>query len=241
MRDSLTRYHGKDGVGIGSFIRRAAFALRFSDPNILISGQITDKSRILMTRDIRDRVETLAPFLDFDADPYPVIVDGKTIWILDGYTTSDQYPYSQSVTGTGGLAGDHKYVRNSVKVTVDAYQGTVKFYVIDPDDPIIQAYEKAFPDLFTPFDRMPPALRKHLRYPEDLFKLQSNVFSKYHVVEPPPLLHRERALAALARPERGRVDDRRAGESEPGDQPVARDHGNHQAPGSVLPVHPASR
>jgi uncharacterized protein len=184
VRDSLTRYKGKDGVDLSSFFRRAAFALRFSDPNILISGQITDRSRILLTRDIRDRVEKLAPFLDYDADPYPVIVNGRTVWIMDAYTTSDQYPYSQTIDGSGGLAGSHNYVRNSVKVTIDAYQGTVKFYVIDPDDPIIQAYEKAFPDLFTPFDKMPAALRKHLRYPEDLFKLQSNAFAKYHVVEP---------------------------------------------------------
>ena len=184
VEDSRTRYKGRDGVDLNGFFRRAAFALRFSDPNILISGQITDKSRILLTRDIRRRVEKLAPFLGFDADPYPVIVGGKTTWVLDGYTTSDQYPYSQQFTGSGGLAGAHNYVRNSVKVTVDAYEGTVRFYVIDPDDPIIQAYQKAFPDLFSPFGEMPEALKKHLRYPEDLFKLQSNAFSKYHVVEP---------------------------------------------------------
>jgi len=184
VRDSLTRYKGRDGVGLNGFIRQAAFALRFGDPNILISGQITGESRILLTRDVRERVEKLAPFLDFDADPYPVIVGGKTIWILDGYTTSSQYPYSQQFSGSGGLTGDHNYARNSVKVTVDAYEGTVRMYVIDPDDPIIQAYEKAFPDLFSPFDEMPEALRRHLRYPEDLFKLQSNAFAKYHVVEP---------------------------------------------------------
>ena len=184
VRDSLTRYTGKDGVDLGGFIRRAAFALRFSDPNILISGQITGESRILLTRDVRERVEKLAPFLDFDADPYPVIANGRTIWVLDGYTTSDQYPYSQQFSGSGGLTGEHNYVRNSVKVTVDAYEGTVKLYVIDPDDPVIRAYEKAFPDLFSSFDSMPATLKKHLRYPEDLFKLQSNAFSKYHVVEP---------------------------------------------------------
>jgi uncharacterized membrane protein (UPF0182 family) len=169
---------------VGSFFRKAAFALRFGDPNILISGQMTDESRILMRRDIRERVEKLAPFLDFDADPYPVIADGKTTWILDGYTTSTQYPYSQLTQGSGGLSGDLNYARNSVKVTIDAYQGTVKFYVIDPDDPIIQAYQKAFPDLFTSFDEMPETLVEHLRYPEDLFKVQSDTFSKYHVVEP---------------------------------------------------------
>jgi uncharacterized membrane protein (UPF0182 family) len=184
VSDSRTRYRGRDGVDVGSFFRKAAFALRFGDPNILISGQMTDESRILMRRDIRERVEKLAPFLDFDADPYPVIADGKTTWILDGYTTSTQYPYSQLTQGSGGLSGDLNYARNSVKVTIDAYQGTVKFYVIDPDDPIIQAYQKAFPDLFTSFDEMPETLVEHLRYPEDLFKVQSDTFSKYHVVEP---------------------------------------------------------
>jgi uncharacterized membrane protein (UPF0182 family) len=184
VSDSLTRYRGKDGVDLSGFLRRAAFALRFSDPNILISGQITDKSRILLTRDIRARVEKLAPFLSFDNDPYPVVAGGKITWVLDGYTTSDQYPYSQQFSGSGGLSGDHNYARNSVKVTVDAYQGTVRFYVIDPEDPIIQAYQKAFPDLFSDFGSMPATLKKHLRYPEDLFKLQSNAFAKYHVVEP---------------------------------------------------------
>jgi len=183
-RDARTRYDGRDGVDIGGFFRRAAFALRFGDPNILISGQITDRSRILLNRDIRDRVEKLTPFLDFDADPYPVIANGKTFWILDGYTTSTQYPYSQVFQGSGGLTGDVNYVRNSVKVVVDAYEGTVRYFVIDPDDPIIQAYQNAFPDLFEPFDEMPEVLRDHLRYPEDLFKLQSNVFAKYHVTEP---------------------------------------------------------
>jgi hypothetical protein len=184
VRDARTRYQGKDGVDVGSFFRRAAFALRFGDPNILISGQMTDRSRILMRRDIRERVEKLAPFLDFDADPYPVITGGKTTWVLDGYTTSTEYPYSQVIQGSGGLSGDVNYARNSVKATIDAYEGTVKFYVIDPDDPIIQAYQKAFPDLFTSFDKMPDELVEHLRYPEDLFKLQSTSFSKYHVVEP---------------------------------------------------------
>lgn len=183
-RDSYTRYQGKDGVELSSFVRKAAFALRFGQLDPLISGQVTDTSKILLNRDIRQRVEKLAPFLQFDADPYPVIVDGKTIWVLDGYTTSDQYPYSQQFSGSGGLAGDFNYARNSVKVTVDAYQGTVRFFVIDPSDPIIQAYEKAFPDLFSPFAAMPDALRAHLRYPEDLFKLQSNAFAKYHVTEP---------------------------------------------------------
>ncbi len=183
-RDNYTRYQGKDGVELSNFVRKAAFALKFGQLDPLISGQITDGSKIMFNRDIKARVEKLAPFLQFDADPYPVIVDGKTTWILDGYTTSNEYPYGQSFSGSGGLAGDYNYARNSVKATVDAYEGTVKFYVIDPTDPIIRSYREAFPDLFSPFTAMPKVLVSHLRFPEDLFKLQSNVFAKYHVTEP---------------------------------------------------------
>ncbi len=185
MRWTTTRgTSGKDGVKLSNFFRKAAFALKFGQLDPLISGQITNESKILFNRDIKARVEKLAPFLQFDADPYPVVVDGKTTWILDGYTTSDEYPYAQQFSGTGGLSGDYRYVRNSVKATIDAYQGTVNFYVIDPSDPIIQSYQEAFPDLFSPFKEMPKALVSHLRFPEDLFKVQANVFAKYHVTEP---------------------------------------------------------
>jgi hypothetical protein len=183
-RDAQTRYDGADGVELSNIVKRAAFALRFSDPNLLISGQITGESKVLMLRNVIDRVEKLAPFLDYDGDPYPAIVDGRMVWILDGYTTSDQYPYSQQAGGIGGITGDVNYVRNSVKVTIDAYEGTVKFFVIDRDDPIVRAYEKAFPGLFSPGREMPKAVREHLRYPEDLFRLQSNVYANYHVTDP---------------------------------------------------------
>ena len=128
-----------------------------------------------MERDIRARVTKLAPFLQFDADPYPVVLGNRTVWVIDAYTTTDQYPYSQSLERRAGLAQrTFNYVRNSVKVTVDAYEGTVKFYVFDKKDPIIKAYAEAFPDLFTDGSRMPEALREHLRYPEDLFKAQAD-------------------------------------------------------------------
>ncbi|HZP27998.1 MAG TPA: UPF0182 family protein, partial [Acidimicrobiia bacterium] len=182
--DAQTRYTGKDGVRLSNIVRKAAFALKFWDFNLFVSGQVDSNSKILMRRDIKDRVHKLAPFLDYDADPYPVVVNGRTLWVLDGYTTSDKYPYAQSETGTGGLNSDFNYVRNSVKVTVDAYDGTVKFYVVDSKDPIIRSYREAFPDLFTSFSKMPAALKAHLRYPEDLFKLQSDVFSTYHVTNP---------------------------------------------------------
>ena len=182
--DARNRYEGKDGVDLSNIVRRAAFALRFGDPNPLISGQVNNESRVLMVRDVRDRVAKVAPFLSFDADPYPAIVDNRLLWIVDAYTTSTHYPYAQMAQGTGGLDREFNYIRNSVKVTVDAYDGTITLYVIDPDDPIVNAYSKAFPDLFTAGRDMPDAVREHLRYPEDLFTLQAEVFSRYHVTEP---------------------------------------------------------
>ena len=184
-RDSLTRYRGDDGIGLSSFVRRAAFALRYNDVNLLVSGQIrSEASKIVMYRSIRDRVQKLAPFLKFDTDPYPVVVDGRTKWVFDAYTTTSKYPYSQYVDGVGGITGRFNYVRNSVKAVIDAYNGTVDFYVVDKDDPIIQSWRQAFPDLFSPFRDMPAVLKDHLRYPEDLFRIQTDVYATYHVVEP---------------------------------------------------------
>jgi uncharacterized protein len=182
--DKFTSYRGKDGVQLSNVVRRAAFALRFGSLDPLISGQITSKTKLLMERDIRARVTKLAPFLQFDADPYPVVLGNRTVWIMDGYTTTDEYPYSQTLGGEGGLSGSFNYVRNSVKVTVDAYSGQVTFYVFDNHDPVIKAYRAAFPDLFTDGSRMPQEIRQHLRYPEDLVKAQSATFGRYHVTEP---------------------------------------------------------
>lgn len=182
--DSFTRYTGKDGITLSNWVRRAAFALRFGSLDPLISGQINSHTKLLMERDIRARVTKLAPFLQFDADPYPVVLGNKTVWVMDGYTTTDMYPYSQTTGGEGSLTGDFNYVRNSVKVTVDAYQGTVKMYVFDPKDPIIEAWRSAFPDLFTDGSKLPKELEAHLRYPEDLVKAQSTMFGRYHVTEP---------------------------------------------------------
>jgi hypothetical protein len=184
-RDSLNRYRGDDGVKLSSYLRRAAFALRFSDVNLLVSGQIRpDTSKIILYRSIRDRVEELAPFLELDNDPYPVIADGRTKWVFDAYTTSSKYPYSQYLDSADDITGRFNYVRNSVKAVIDAYNGTVDFYVVDPDDPIIQAWQQAFPDLFSPFRDMPEPLKDHLRYPEDLFRIQTDVYATYHVQEP---------------------------------------------------------
>ncbi|MGH9078182.1 MAG: UPF0182 family protein, partial [Acidimicrobiales bacterium] len=149
-------YSGPGGVPAGSLVRRAAFALRFGDPNFILSGQVTSSSRVMYFRNVTERARKAAPFLQFDADPYAVILGGRVYWILDGYTTTNNYPYSQEADtsrlggGAGTLAGTNfNYVRNSVKVVVDAYTGSMNFFVVDPSDPVIRTYEKAFPDLFT--------------------------------------------------------------------------------------------
>jgi uncharacterized membrane protein (UPF0182 family) len=184
-----TEYKGDDGVKLGGFVKRAAFALRFGEPNFVLSKQLTSSSKVLYIRDIRDRVETLAPFLHFDADPYPVIIDGRIKWIVDAYTTTDRYPYAQTadneqLDGDSGLNHGFNYVRNSAKAVVDAYDGSVTFYEMPGKDPILQAYRKAFPSLFTSYDKMPDDLKAHLRYPEDLFRVQTNMWGRYHVTNP---------------------------------------------------------
>jgi uncharacterized membrane protein (UPF0182 family) len=183
-----TKYQGLAGVKVSSFFRRAALALRFGDWNLLVSGQVTNQSRVIYIRDIQQRVQQIAPFLKYDADPYPVISNGRIVWVIDAYTTTDDYPYSQSIHPTephgSGLDSEFNYVRNSVKVTVDAYDGTVKFYVVDPTDPIIKTYRKAFPQMFQDFAAMPSDLQKHMRYPEDIFAAQTEQYALYHITDP---------------------------------------------------------
>jgi uncharacterized membrane protein (UPF0182 family) len=182
---STTQYSGTGGVKVKNFVRRLAFALRFGDFNLVYSGQVTTGSRILYLRDIEARVRTAAPFLQWDADPYAVNLNGKIVWVLDGYTSTNQYPYSQSINANvpqgSGLNTNLNYVRNSVKATVDAYDGTIHFYVVDPSDPIIRTYEKAFPDLFNNVNTMPPGLRDHWRYPQDIFDVQTEQYTQYHM------------------------------------------------------------
>ncbi|MGK2958547.1 MAG: UPF0182 family membrane protein [Acidimicrobiales bacterium] len=186
---SFTEYDGADGVGIGSFMRKAAFALRFSDYRPLISGNLRSSSKILYVRDVRERLQTLAPFLSIDADPYPVLVDGRMVYIVDAYTTTNRYPSAQQasieqLSPNSGLAHSFNYVRNSVKAVVDAYDGTVTLYVVDQTDPLIKAYQQAFPDMFTSGDKVPPALQAHFRYPDDLFRVQTNMWGRYHLTNP---------------------------------------------------------
>lgn len=216
------RYTGADGVAVGSPVRRLAFALRFAEPNILLSSLITDESKIMYKRSVRERVENVAPFLKLDHDPYPVAVDGRVKWILDAYTTSDMLPYSErtdlatatvseqqqltAVTNENGqitfqeqsvqvpgLRGTANYIRNSVKAVVDAYDGTVTLYVVDPEDPIIQAWQRVFPDSFTDGDDASEELTRHFRYPEDMFRVQSTMFETYHILEPDAFYNKDDA------------------------------------------------
>ena len=177
---------GDGGVGMGSLFRRVAFALRFGQLEPLISNFVTEDSKVMFVRDVRERVEKLAPFLHFDADPYPILENGRIIYMIDGYTTTDRYPYAQNapvaeLPRKSGLRHNFNYVRNSVKATVDAFTGEVIFYVVDQQDPLINAYQRAFEGLFNPMDEMPASLLEHVRYPEDLFRVQTELWGKYHV------------------------------------------------------------
>lgn len=179
-------YSGDGGVKLDSTVRRLAYALSYLDYNLFGSSAVTDESRLMSNRRVQDRVRTLAPFLSFDGDPYPVELDGSVVWVVDGYTTSDRYPYGQNadrgqLEDTTGLTHPFNYVRNSVKATVDAYTGAVHFYVVDEVDPVLKVWQSAFPDLFEPQSAMPAGLSDHLRYPEDLFRIQTSAYTKYHL------------------------------------------------------------
>ncbi|SFE65872.1 hypothetical protein SAMN05216574_10525 [Blastococcus tunisiensis] len=190
-------YQGDGGVEIGSFFRRLTYAIYYRERNFLLSSAVNEESKVLYVRDPRERVEKAAPFLEVDGDPYPAVIDGRVTWILDGYTTSDSYPYAEqmqlgeaaadALTGTGTTALPNEtfnYIRNSVKATVDAYDGTVTLYEWDQEDPVLQTYMKAFPDVVEPRESMDDELVGHVRYPEDLFKVQRDILTRYHVDEP---------------------------------------------------------
>ncbi|HVD47110.1 MAG TPA: UPF0182 family protein [Candidatus Limnocylindria bacterium] len=194
-QDVFTTYTGTHGVPMTA-VNRALWALRLGEFNLLVSPQVTDKTELLYRRLILERVNELAPFLTYDQDPYVVVVDGRIYWIIDAYTTGDTYPYSQASTfqsnqsnSTNGF--DLNYVRNSVKVVIDAYEGTADFYIIDPKDPIIKAYQATFPSLFKPIDSMPSGLRDHLRVPVDLFDVQVEIYATYHITDPKVFFARE--------------------------------------------------
>lgn len=209
--ESETRYTGDGGVQMGSFMRRLAFALRFGEWNLMVSNLITKESRILYERDVTDRVKLLAPFLTYDTDPYPVVTaDGRVKWVVDAYTSTDRYPYAQLIDTSqlpsgSGLRKRFNYARNSVKAVIDAYDGDVTFYVVDPSDPLARAYEKAFPTLFTPIGDAPRDLVDHFRYPEDLFRLQTQVYSRYHITDAAQFYQRANAWNVAQNPPRNQA------------------------------------
>ncbi|MFH1008358.1 MAG: UPF0182 family protein [Candidatus Latescibacterota bacterium] len=182
-------YQGTGGVKIGSFFRRLAFAWRFSDAKILLTGYITPESRIMFHRAINQRYRKVAPFLRYDEDPYLVTADGKLYWIQDAYTTTSMIPYSEPtrISPTERI----NYIRNSVKAIIDAYTGEMRFYIIDEQDPLIATYRKIFPDLFRPFEEMPASLKAHIRYPVDLFMLQAQMYNTYHMRDPKVFYNQE--------------------------------------------------
>jgi uncharacterized membrane protein (UPF0182 family) len=178
-------YKGTGGIRVSGLARRLVFSFFFKDINLLVTENIVAKSRILIRRNIVTRLATLAPFLNFDRDPYIVVHDGRLVWIVDAYTASDHYPYSQR--NADGI----NYIRNSVKAVIDAYDGTTTLYVSDPDDPIIQTWERIFPSLFKPLSAMPDELHKHIRYPEDFFLIQADIYRTYHMRDPQVFYNRE--------------------------------------------------
>ena len=199
--NKLFSYEGQGGVQLSDLGRRLAFAVRFRDINLLISGNVKSDSRLMFNRDVRDRVEKAAPFLQWDGDPYAVVVDGKLKYIRDGYTTSSNYPYAQRIDladaarrneiGSRGVEGIGNYIRNSVKAVVDAYTGEVTLYAFDEQDPVLATWRKAFPNLFRPASEIPESLRSHLRYPEDLFSIQTWIYASYHIGNPDDFYSKE--------------------------------------------------
>ena len=192
------KYTGSGGVNVGGFVNRLAFAAQYGERNILFSNAVSGESKILFRRDPIERVNQIAPWLTTDSETYPAVIDGRIQWIVDGYTTLDSYPYAQrtslteattdSSETTGGLQqlpiDQVSYIRNSVKATVDAYDGTVKLYSNDDADPVLSTWEKVFPGVIQSSDKISPELRSHFRYPQDLFKVQRELLTKYHVDDP---------------------------------------------------------
>ncbi|MEO7502422.1 MAG: UPF0182 family protein [Gemmatimonadaceae bacterium] len=201
--DVYTRYRGTGGVRVGGFIKRALLSMRFGALNILFSGDIGSESRVLYNREIKGRVRQALPFMRFDSDPYLVIDNkGELYWMVDGFTTTNRYPYSQE------LDDGTNYMRNSLKVTVDAYNGTLAAYVADPSDPLIRTYAKIFPGIMKPISAMPADLRAHIRYPRDLFRVQAGLYATYHMNEPKTFYNREDQWQVPATPDQKDDDDR---------------------------------
>lgn len=186
--NAKTRYAGRGGFPISSLFMRAAAALHYGDSNIILTSYLTDHSRIMIHRRVRERLQSLAPYLTWDNDPYLVVTpEGRLVWILDGYTISSSHPFSREIDAYGGI----NYIRNSVKATVDAYDGDTHLYVFDPRDPVIEAYRTLFPSLYEDAARMPAALRAHTRYAEELFRVQADMYRVYHMRNPQSFYNNE--------------------------------------------------
>jgi len=180
-------YAGNGGIAVSSLWRRILFSIKYSNTQILLTTNFTPESRIMIYRNIQERVNKVAPFLGYDRDPYMVISkEGKLFWIQDAYTMSSSYPYSTPITG-----GYFNYIRNSVKVVIDAYNGTMDFYIVDQKDPVVKVYQNVFPQLFKNFDQMPEDLKEHIRYPKDLFQVQAELYSTYHMTDPDVFYNKE--------------------------------------------------
>ena len=198
-------YAAEGGIRFNSIIRKLALAVNFGEFNLFGSNLITDNSEILLERDVRSRVKKIAPFLHFDADPYPVVVDGSVQWVIDAFTTTNRYPYAETASisqlgSDSGLNHTFNYVRNSVKAVVDAYSGEVTLYVMDTKDPIIRMWASAFPKMFTKKSEVPPALAAHFRYPEDLFRVQTNLFGRYQFDDATLFFNRDAAWSVAQAP-----------------------------------------
>jgi uncharacterized membrane protein (UPF0182 family) len=197
-----SQYEGRGGVPISSLWRKLIFSARYATFRILLSNDVIRDSRILYHRQIQERINKIAPFITYDRDPYLVISkEGRLFWMIDAYTTTDRFPYSQPTRGVGN------YIRNSVKTLVDAYHGTVSFYVSDPEDPIVRAYSRAFPGLFQPLQSMPSDLQMHIRYPEDLFRIQAHIYAVYHMQDPQVFYNKEDLLSIPRRTIDGREQE----------------------------------
>ena len=203
-KDERARYQGKGGFPVSSFPMRLAAAIREGEPNILLTGYLTPNSRMMIHRKVQDRLQELAPFLQWDDDPYLVITDtGRLVWLVDGYTTSEAHPYSRALDVP--QMGRINYIRNAVKATIDAYDGETHLYIFAPDDPIIAAYQHLLPELFRSAAEMPPDLRAHTRYPENLLRIQAEIYRTYHMLDPQTFYNKE-DLWDLARRSMGQTE-----------------------------------
>ena len=198
-------YEANGGIAVNSFVRRVALAINFGEFNLFGSNLITSQSEIMLVRDVRDRVKKIAPFLHFDSDPYPVVINGEVKWIIDAFTTSNRYPYAETanvsqISRESGLNHSFNYVRNSVKAVVDAYTGEATFYLVDSKDPIARMWQSAFPDLFVDKSEVPAELAAHFRYPEDLFRVQTNMFGRYQFDDATLFFNRDAAWTVAQAP-----------------------------------------